>query len=91
MKRWRYLTLTARPVNLNGGDIFVQSIDGDKDAPVTKKSTSIFVGDERVLLWDYLNMAGEEGWEVISLTPITEGTTVMPLTFLIVLKQPTDN
>ncbi len=92
MKKWRYLTVVAKATHEHGEFIYIYSINGDTSAPVIKKRTNLLGSDEHVQLSDYLDSAGEEGWEVCGMSPITgDGRYSAPVAMMILLKQPTTN
>ncbi|WP_309687743.1 hypothetical protein [Armatimonas sp.] len=90
MKKWRYLTVVAKATQETGEFVYVYSINGDTSAPIIKKRTNLLGSDQRVQLSDYLDSAGEEGWEVCGMSPIAGGGQFMyPVSTMILLKQPT--
>lgn len=89
MKKWRYLTIVAKATGETGEFVYVYSINGDKESPILKKRAHLLASDERVQLSDYLDSAGEEGWEVCGMSPITAGIGSMPIpvSIMILLKK----
>jgi hypothetical protein len=88
MKKWRYLTVVAKATHEHGEFIYIYSINGDTSAPIIKKRTNLLGSDERVQLSDYLDSAGEEGWEVCGISPLDGGgQTGLPVSNLIILKK----
>ena len=87
MKKWHYMTITAKALDMSATDIIVTSIEGDRDAPVVQKKKWLLGSAEKIRLSDYLNSAGEEGWEVTGISPLeSSGSATVNTTFVVILK-----
>lgn len=84
MNKWRYIEVVAKTTTL-GDSVYAYSMKGAfTSARFLKREDS----DKRASLSEFLNAAGEEGWEVCGMSPITGGASV---SVLIILKKLTQD
>jgi hypothetical protein len=78
MQKWEYLTVTV-----------LRDVILSKEGQRVSKTTGSLGALEGERLHDFLKTAGNDGWEVVGLSPITGGEG-RDISVLIILKRPVD-